>query len=176
MFAGSTYRLLAGCVFTVLLAYACWSDLRSRRIPNRLVLVLAVGGVLFSVTSMPVAQGLLRSVSGLLVGLAIWMPFYVMRLLGGGDVKLLAAAGAWLGVAGTVRASVTAALAGGLLAILAVLWQRQGRQFLSWIALQVMTLRAAPAPAPPPGSFSSRKLPYGLALAAGAAFAAWFPG
>jgi prepilin peptidase CpaA len=79
-----------------LLALAAAIDLRHRRIPNWLTLAMAVSGL---------AQSLLpgthlspgSAVLGLLTGVGLLIVPFVLQALGGGDVKLLGAVGAWLG-------------------------------------------------------------------------------
>ena len=107
-----------GVVLCALLAAACVSDLRTRRIPNRLVLVTLVAGVVFSAVTKSFAAGLTQAGGGLLTGLAIWIPFYALRMLGAGDVKLFAAAATFLGARSAVDAAVYTALYGGALALL----------------------------------------------------------
>ena len=52
---------LGGIVFTAILLWAAIGDVRNRRIPNRLVGILAVLGIVFSVVREPVLSGLLNS-------------------------------------------------------------------------------------------------------------------
>jgi prepilin peptidase CpaA len=61
--------------------------------------------------------GLLAALGGSMVGLLIMLPGYLFGGTGAGDVKLLAAAGAWLGPMGTVRAFVFTMLAGAAIAM-----------------------------------------------------------
>ena len=69
MFAGSTAAVAAGALFSVLLAIACVSDLRTRRISNKLNLVLAATGVVFSVAVLPLGTAVTHATLGMLVGL-----------------------------------------------------------------------------------------------------------
>ena len=174
MFAGSAFRLLAGGVFTLLLAYACWSDLRTRRIPNALVAVLAVAGLEFSVASAPIMPGLAHGFGGLLLGLALWVPFYALGWIGAGDVKLFAAAGAWLGPAGALDAMVLAAVAGGALGLAWMLWQRGGVAG-TLVGIWVTRVAWRGLIRPPTDVPLQARLPYGVALAVGAALAGWLP-
>jgi prepilin peptidase CpaA len=75
-------------------------DIRRRRIPNRLMALACLAGWLASGT-MQSWDGLSESVLGTITGAACWLPFWQLRWIGGGDVKLLAALGAWLGPAHT---------------------------------------------------------------------------
>ncbi|MFL5576058.1 MAG: prepilin peptidase [Gemmatimonadaceae bacterium] len=174
-FAGSAAALGAGALFTALLAVACVSDLRTRRIPNALNLVLAATGVIFSVAVLPPGEAASRAGSGILVGLALWLPFWLLRFLGAGDVKLAAAAGAWLGASGSLRAAFIALVVGGALALVALLWQRRLRDALVSATVWTAAAQAGRLEAPSPLVRTRYQLPYGVALATGAALAAWFP-
>lgn len=175
VFTGSPLGLISGALFVTLMLGACISDVRSRRIPNRLVIALAVSGLVASVLSFGVATGLIRALSGLGVGLLVWIPFYAVRLIGAGDVKLFAAASAWLGVSGALEAALVAALLGGLLALIWMLRERgvvgSARALGLAIAAPASLMRGADERGP-----GSLRLPYGLALAGGAVVVAWWPG
>jgi prepilin peptidase CpaA len=167
--------MLAGLGFTLLLAGACVSDLRWRRIPNSLVAALAIAGIVYAVATRPVDLALGMTLGGGAVGLALWLPFWAARVLGAGDVKLASAAGMWLGIAGAVEASLLAAVAGGVLGIWALV-RRSGPaagliRFGTWLTASRVTGAVAPELTP-----SEQRVPYGLAIAAGAVVAAWIPG
>lgn len=172
MFAGSAAGYLGGAVFLALLGVACASDLRTRRIPNRLVIVLLVAGFVFGQIVEPGFSGLGRAAGGALTGLVIWFPFWLLRMLGAGDVKLFAAGASWLGARVAVEAALFTGLTGGVLALLFML-AGQGFSFtalrLSHAMYEPGTLRNAPVS-------RGRTLPYGVAIAAGLLLAAAFPG
>lgn len=167
--------LLAGVLFTGLLVIACVSDVRTRRIPNSLVLTLALCGLGYALAIMSPWAALGRALTGSAVGLALWLPFWLARVLGAGDVKLAAASGAWLGAAGIAEASLLAAVAGGLLAVWALArtsgLRGAARRFGAWMIASRVTGTLAPEVTP-----RERRVPYGVAIAAGAAVAAWLPG
>jgi prepilin peptidase CpaA len=79
-----------------LLILAAGVDLRQRRIPNWLTLCIAVAGfgqsfgLHHTVTPM-------QSIAGVGVGFALPLILFILNAIGGGDVKLLAAVGAWIG-------------------------------------------------------------------------------
>jgi prepilin peptidase CpaA len=174
-FGEAPLGLLAGAAFTLLLASACAFDLRVRRIPNRLVATLAGAGALYGFATMAPLAAVVHALSGGAVGLALWLPFWWMRVLGAGDVKLAAAVGVWLGIAGVVEASLVGAVVGGVLAFWAL--ARHGgvaagaARFGAWM----IASRAAGAIGPELTP-RERRIPYGLAIAAGAALAGWIPG
>jgi prepilin peptidase CpaA len=94
--------VFANLAFALLLAGACVSDLRSRRIPNQIVSALGLAGLGYALGTMAPIAALEHALGGSAVGLALWLPFWMARVLGAGDVKLAAASGAWLGIAGVV--------------------------------------------------------------------------
>ena len=83
--------------FATLLAMAALSDFRSYVIPNRLcvaILVLYPAHVLASSAPVDWVSGL--TAGGIVFGVGLVM--FAFRLAGGGDVKLMAAAGVWAGL------------------------------------------------------------------------------
>jgi len=103
-------------VVGTVLILACISDLRTRRIPNVLTLSAIAGALLFhALTGGVSAAG--WSLAGCVVGGALFFPMFALRGMGAGDVKLLAAVGAWLGPSQVVLVALAASVAGGLIAI-----------------------------------------------------------
>jgi len=172
-FGVSPMATLAGIVFTAILVVAGIGDFRTRRIPNRIVAVLAVLGIVFNVVQNPVLPGLARAGGGLLVGLVFWLPFYAMGWLGAGDVKLYAAAGAWLGPLRALDGALAGALWG---AVLALIWMIRSRGVQE--SVRTLGLAAGTPQVLSPGTSAEEKrstLPYGIAIAAGALCAGWLP-
>ncbi len=173
VFSGTPFGWIAGAVYALLLLLAAIGDLRTRRIPNRLVLVLAVAGLGFSVLHASLAEGALRGGGGMAVGLTCWLPFYILGWLGAGDVKLFSAAGSWLGPARTLEGAVIAAVVGAMLAFVWVVWNHGAKRAIEtvWLATAAPTVLARSADS----AGSARSLPYGVALAIGALAGAWTP-
>lgn len=103
--------LFAITVLTVLMA--AWHDIRSRKIPNWLVLAALLAGCL--------GQGLLlgwpgvrSGLLGMVVAFGIYFPLYLLRGMGAGDVKLMAALGAMLGMAHWLPAFALTAVFGAV--------------------------------------------------------------
>ena len=165
-------------MFTLLLVAGCITDLRSRKIPNELVLTILVTGWLFAlVVSQDALSTLGMSLGGTAVGFGIWIAFYLIGVIGAGDVKFFAAAGAWLGPGATWRAALIAAVAGGVLAIVMLLSERRLGAVLRRIALAASSRTLVAVPEQTIGaSEKHRPLPYGVALAIGALAVAWVPG
>jgi prepilin peptidase CpaA len=95
---------------------ACITDIRTRRIPNVLTFGAAVAAVLFHGFEAGV-PGLQSAATGWVVGTALFLPFFLLGGMGGGDVKLLAALGAWLGPRDALWLAIYASLAGGVMAV-----------------------------------------------------------
>ena len=170
--AGQTYTAVAGAVFSLLLLIVCASDLRARRIPNKIVLLLAVLGVLHSALVVGPLRGPLLALAAMALGLAIWLPFYAFRFLGAGDVKFFAAACAWIGPAAVVRAALLSALCGALLVVVwALVYALRDYVVTSRRPVGASADRADRLDAPA----TRRRLPYGLAMAAGLSVAVWLP-
>lgn len=100
----------------VVLAIATFTDVRSYRIPNWLVLPFLAGGVVVS-TWTHGWHGLEQSFLGILLGAGTFGFFYWMGGMGMGDVKLCAAIGAWIGPAQMLVALVVTGMAGGIMAL-----------------------------------------------------------
>ncbi|ABE44462.1 A24 family peptidase [Polaromonas sp. JS666] len=114
-FGGIQIHVIAA-VLLVLVAVAAGFDLKSRRIPNWLVLMGLITSlalqIIFSGIGGFKAWGL-----GLLVGFGVFLPLYLLRAMGAGDVKLMAMVGAFLGPVSALGAVLTTLVVGGALAI-----------------------------------------------------------
>ena len=97
-------------------AVATVTDLRSRRIPNWLVLPFMVAGIVISGVQHG-WPGLGQSFSGLALGLLLFGLLFWLGGMGAGDVKLAAAIGAWIGPQQLMFALVMTAIVGGLMAL-----------------------------------------------------------
>ena len=93
----------------VLALGAGWWDWRERRIPNWLCLVGLMAALVLN--EIPFA------LKGLGLALAIHLPLYALRATGGGDVKLMAALGALMGVDDWLRFFIVSAVLGGVVAL-----------------------------------------------------------
>ena len=110
--------ILLLAVFPALVIVAAVKDLISFTIPNWISLAL-VG--LYLPVALLIGLGfdeIGRAAAVSLVLLAVGVGMYAMGWIGGGDAKLLAAAGLWLGWATVLHFVLFTALAGGALALL----------------------------------------------------------
>jgi len=91
-----SFTVLLTSMVLLLAVLAGWLDWRSRRIPNWLT-VPALGGGLVVNTVAWGWLGTKSALEGAGLGLAVLLPFVLLRGLGAGDWKLMGALGAWVG-------------------------------------------------------------------------------
>ena len=108
-------------------ALASVTDVRSFRVPNWLSLSLLVSGWLYHEAAGGQAA-LMGSVLGMLFGGGILFLLHLRGGVGGGDVKLMAGVGAWLGMPGTVYAFIGMGLSAGLYAAVLLLLPGEARR------------------------------------------------
>lgn len=154
-----------------LVTLAAIIDLRSRRIPNLLIVAGLIAALLANLW-LHSGAGWTTWGLGMLTGFALFLPLYLMRGMGAGDVKLIAMVGAFLGPSATIRVALITFIVGGVLTLAVA--ARNGRLRLllgnlrtmlmgslikSTVLHQMPTIDAAP--------MSAGKMPYGLAIALG---------
>ncbi len=142
------------------LAVAAASDLASRRIPNVLVLTVGLLGLAVSAGS----HQLLSSVAAALACLCLTVPMWRRGLVGGGDVKLLAAAAAWVRLDHLFAFGLAVALGGGVLSLLALLRASTSERRLVRANATASFATSRITVARSPGT----SIPYGVAIAVGA--------
>lgn len=156
-------------------AIACLFDLRTGRIPNWLT--FGAAGLAFAAHLMVAGwSGLGSSLAGWLVGTLVFFPWFALGGMGAGDVKLLAALGAWLGPGGAFWAAVYASLAGGAFALAVTLARGYTRQAFSnlWTLLGYWRV-VGPRPLPELTlqSGTGPRLAYAVPITTGALLTLW---
>jgi prepilin peptidase CpaA len=144
-------------------------DLWTRRVPNPLTAGLATLGVVFAACGI---SGLTvgASLAGLGLGLALMLPGHLIGATGAGDVKLFAAAGAFIGPTHIIFAFLYTALAGGVIAIVISLWRRRLQQTVGDMALLIGTAGANAQAIESP--LANNRFAYAPAIAVGTMLAA----
>lgn len=134
--------LIAFLVTVIVAMIAAVIDIRRFRVPNALTFPLAILGLTFH-AAVSGLGGLQYSVAGIVIGLAALLLFYVMGVMGAGDVKLLAAIGAWIGAANVVYVFCVAGIVTGIHSLVVLTWQRRLREIpaiFQVAAVQMVTL------------------------------------
>jgi prepilin peptidase CpaA len=153
-------NLLTVGILPALMIIAAATDATSLKIPNWVCGLLALLFVPMAIYNDMSAQTFFWHVLTALILFVGGYVLFALRLFGGGDGKLMAAAGLWFGAADTMEFLVYTALAGGVLVII-----------IAMLALVQMHLDYTGS------SFSASlrklapKVPYGVALAVGAIMA-----
>lgn len=164
----------SAAVIAVALA-ACISDIRTRRIPNALTLGAAACALIFSLVQGGLA-GLGWSAAGWLTAAVVFFPVFALRGMGAGDVKLLAALGAWVGGLNVLHLAVYTGLAGGAMAIVIIVWRGCVRETFwnLWLMLNVWrTMGFRPVPGLTLETSRGPRLAYAVPIAAGALTTLW---
>jgi prepilin peptidase CpaA len=113
---------LSSSLLPVLLIVAATSDMMSLRIPNWLtILIAALFFPMALITGMPIHDFGMHLLAGL--GLfAVGFIFFQFGIFGGGDAKLMAAAGLWFGTTQSLPFLFMTVMAGGVLALIVGIW------------------------------------------------------
>jgi prepilin peptidase CpaA len=106
---------------TIVVAYM---DVRYRRIPNKLVLVILIGGLVIN-TAFKGWNGLLASLGGSALAFGLMLFLHIFATMGAGDVKLFAAVGAVIGISYVLPTLMIVALTGGVLAVFKMIQARR---------------------------------------------------
>ena len=150
----------------ILAAAAGWTDWRYRRIPNWLTVPGLVLGVAVNslVWGWPGAKS---SLLGAILGLALLLPFVMVRSLGAGDWKLVGALGAFLGPQHLIAVLFGAILIAGAMASVMVIRQKRVRQTLRNVGRMLAAFFTLHLPGPDLSldNPEALKVPFGVAVA-----------
>jgi prepilin peptidase CpaA len=153
----------------------CTTDTLQSRIPNLATFTLLLVGLAYHLQTGGLEGGTL-ALTGMLVGLALLLPPYLMGGVGGGDVKALAALGALLGPGDIFQVFLLGGLIGGVMALIHLLISKNLRGRLrSWTAAAWLVItRQGGLEAATEVVDTRIKYPYGAAIAFGFfAFISW---
>lgn len=147
-------------------------DLRERRIPNWLTFGAWLAALPLQIAIHGLGHGAADWATGWIVGFAVLLPFYLVHGMAAGDVKLMAAVGAWLGASMALEIALATFVIGGVWAlVLTARRKRMGqlrRNLASILLTQGQVSRDAQPPKPDANaSWSVGSLPYGVAIATG---------
>ena len=154
---------------------ACVTDVRAARIPNALTLLGVVAGLVAHAV-LPAGLGVGAALAAAAAGLVVFLPFFVLGGMGGGDVKLMAAVGAWLGWPAILTAALTIAIVGGGVALVVAISRGYLRQALgNLLALARFWIVAGVRPEPSLTLAEGRgpRLPYAVPVLLGVLVTLW---
>lgn len=160
-------------VLLALLTVAAVIDYRSYRIPNWLTFSGAIFGMAFSALNPGIfGHGFLWSLAGLGLGFIVMLPMYALRVMGAGDVKLMAMVGSFLGFESTFYALICTFIVGGIASIGFAATHRVLRRMFTNIRdiarLAAMSLVSGLRPDLQVNATQSvGRLPYGVSIAVG---------
>lgn len=116
---------LKSSIVLALSTLIAWGDLLHYRISNRAVLLTLMMGLAWNASNalwIGAAMGLL----GVLVGFVLLVPFYAMGGVTAGDVKWLAALGAWYGPRGIVGVFLVSSILLGVFCLVSIAYRYIG--------------------------------------------------
>lgn len=147
---------------TALLLAACLTDIKYKKVLNSFVVIsfLCVLGSYF-IFSNTLRETLLDGGLGFAMAIALTLPLYLMRALGGGDLKIFAVFGFATNVDAVIFTFAASLLWGSLLGVIRAIFNKQGdilfSNFIKIIRLQK------------PEPHTLHEIPFTVALLAG-----WF--
>lgn len=167
MLPNSLRALLALVVIT-----AALFDLRWRRVPNSLTLPGLLLGILLN-TILYQREGLWSSLEGLGLAFLIYFGLFLLRGMGGGDVKLMAAVGAIVGPGNWLRIFFLTLIFGAVAAIILIFVKRRVRRTFQNIGLILASLGSGQPPYEKSPQLDVRseqsvRLPHAITIACGA--------
>ena len=164
-------------VVTVFVIVAAYIDGKLLKVPNKITYPMIIAGWIYSMIAYQMSGdgwyvGLGWRLAGTAVGLMTLLPAYSIGGMGAGDVKMMAAVGAWVYVATTFYAFCVSAIVGAIIAVVMILMSGDAKKHWAqgqYILNEIMTIKnpeklAEIAAERKP---TMRLLPYGIPLAIG---------
>ena len=162
-------------ILFALLTIASITDYRTYKIPNWLTAGGIIFGLVYSVF-VPFSRdfGFLWALGGMMLGFIVMLPGYVLRIMGAGDVKLMAMVGAFLGVDDCLHAVIYSFIVGGIAALGFALFNKAMTRMLQNVKdiTQAMMFSVVGSFKPDlriTASQSVGKMPYGICISVGTA-------
>lgn len=160
-------------VLFVLLVIAAISDYRLYKIPNWLTMGGALIALSFSVfAASALHPDVVSALGGCALGLVVMLPAYALRVMGAGDVKLMAMTGAFLGVHEILPAVIATFVVGGAAAVAVALYRKALRRMFANLK-SIIHLTAVSAASGTvsgmqvEGMPSIGRMPYGISISIG---------
>jgi prepilin peptidase CpaA len=158
MIPNSLPAIVLAAAASVILAWAAVSDIQKRIIPNVSVLALLGLFLPWAMLVLGFGQPLVSALAAAAIAFVVTFALYAFKVIGAGDSKLFAAAALFCGLAYLPLFALATVLAGGALAV---------------VSLAARPKRAAVMLAMRGKGDWGRGIPYGVAIAIGAAVVMW---
>jgi prepilin peptidase CpaA len=160
-------------VLLAVLVLAVSQDLLQHRISNVLTIGTLAAGIGIHWLAHGV-DGALHALAGASVGLLCLLPLYLLKGMGAGDVKLLMAAGAFLGPADAFFAALITLVAGAVIALLVIIRRYAGSSIS--LAMSGNGSAGDSRSQSPVAAATAERFPYAAAIAAGVVATMWLSG
>jgi prepilin peptidase CpaA len=161
-------------IFAVVAAYI---DGKELRVPNKLTFPMIIAGWVWSSAYYGMEGegwyiGLMWSLAGTIVGMLTLLPAYAIGGMGAGDVKMMAAIGAWVHCTIVFYSFCVGTIVGAILSVIMILMAGEGRKHFNqffFILNEINTVRDPEelAKMATERKTSMRLLPYGIPMAIG---------
>lgn len=155
--------MILNALMALFLAGAVASDVKRHRLPNLYLLT----GMLTAIAVQgwqAAGDGILLALGGAGTGLMLFLPMYALGGMAAGDVKLMAATGAFLGYPAVIWAAALSVICGGVLAMVYLALRGSLGRFLLRYWLMACTRSPIAATVDDP---ARHRFPYALAIALG---------
>lgn len=172
MLPALTVSVWAAAAVVAITVIATDSDFRSRRIPN----LLTFAGLLLALAFHAIGSGvhgLTQAALGALIAGGVLLPGWLMGWMGAGDVKLMAAVGAWLAWPVSLTATLASLIAGGVFALFVAARHRALGRALRGAAHMGFWAAMLPGRKGPPPAASDLRFPFAAAIMAGSVMSLW---
>lgn len=161
-------------IFAIIAAYI---DGKELRVPNKLTFPMIIAGWMWSSIYYGMSgdgwyYGLMWSLAGTAVGVATLLPAYAIGGMGAGDVKMMAAIGAWVHCTITFYAFCVGSIVGAILAVIMIIASGEGRKHFNQFFFILNEISTVKDPEKLAQIATERKtkmrlLPYGIPMAIG---------
>lgn len=161
----------ADYILSLILLLAVYSDIKYRKIYNKITMPGILLGFLVNIYEKKLIAGLLFSFEGLVLGILLFILPFILGGLGGGDVKLMGAVGAFKGPLFVFYAIISAALVNGIFAMLFL--AREKKLFFTlkkiyYAIVNTILFKSSLNPEDIENKNNDKiKIPYGIGLAIG---------
>ncbi len=160
-------------ILIILIAVCVFTDLKERRIYNIVLLPAVILALFYHIYTAGLTGGCF-SLKGLLIGMGLLLIPYFMGGIGAGDVKFLGAIGSLKGSAFIFTTFLAGAIAGGIMAVFCLLKNKKLSFTIKKLFFPFLYRYGLIIDQTENSEESNSTIPYGAAIAIGAAAATYF--